>query len=203
MPVPAGCPSGKCTACAHSERQRIEMLISGGVSFRAASRKFGLSRHVLERHFKHHVSAQRRAQLVAGGGAPLQLHELAEKAADLGLSLLDYLGIVRSGLLEQFLAATEAGDRNGCASVAGKLLEALRMQAQLSGDLQRVTAPVTNNVLVMNSPLMADLQSMLITRLRPYPDASRAVLDGLRELSARVLPGTASAPAMIEGAAVV
>lgn len=199
VPVPAGQPSGKCLACKHSERQRFESLIAGGVSFRAVSRKFGLSRHVLERHFKNHVSEQRRAQLVAGPS--LSLHELAEKAADLNLSLVDFLGIVRKGLVEQFLAATEAGDRTGCAAVAGRLLEALRIQAQLSGELQRVTAPVVNNTLIMSSPFVADLQSMLIQRLQPHPEAAKAVLEGLRELSARALQGAApAAPALLESA---
>ena len=44
---------------------------------------------------------------------------------------------------------------------------------------------------------MADLQTMLIRTLQPFPEARAAVLNGLEELSARVLQQT-PAPLLIE-----
>jgi hypothetical protein len=193
-------PNGRCKICAHERRYEIELALVSGVSCRAIGRKYEVSRDSAWRHLTSHVPPERRAQLIAG---PLKPAELAERAADEGLTLLEYVAIVRNSLMARFLAASEADDRQGTALVAGRLLDCLRLTAQLSGDLQRAAAPITNNVLVMNSPLMADLQSMLIARLRPYPDASRAVLDGLRELSARALQGAAPAsPALLEGSVV-
>ncbi len=120
---------------------------------------------------------------------------MAERAAEEGLGLLEYLAMIRSALLTQFFAATESSDRNGAAIVSGRLLETIRITAQLSGELARPGATITNNTLILSSPLMADLQQMLIQRLRPYPDAARAVLEGLRELSDRAL-GNAPLPAI-------
>jgi transposase-like protein len=187
-----------CQVCGHSERYRIEMLLAGGASLRAMARKFGIDHRALHRHWANHVADERKAQLIAG---PVKLTELAERAAEMDLSLLDYLGLIRNGLLSQFTAAMEASDRNGAAIVAGRLLQCLEMVARLTGEMQRVTGGVTNNVLVLNSPLMAELQAMLAARLRPHPEALRAVLEGLRELTANAaLQGAAQAtgPLMLE-----
>lgn len=110
------------------------------------------------------------------------------------MSLLDYVSLLRSTLTHQFLAASEASDRQGTAMLSGRLIECLRMQAQLNGELTRVGATITNNTLVMASPLMADLQAMIASRLRPYPDALRAVLEGLQELDARAVQGVPALP---------
>lgn len=178
-------PNGKCTVCRHAERGRLEMLAASGASQEALGRRFGVSHDALQRHMSRHVSQERKAQLVAG---PVKMRELVERAAELGMSLLDYLAIMRSTLVTQFLAASEANDRHGTAQLAGRLTEVLRLQAQVSGELTRTVAPVTNNTLIMTSPIMADLQAMLITRLRPFPEARHAVMEGLRALSRHALP---------------
>ena len=193
MPVRRGQPSGHCSICAHAERYRIELSMCAGVGRRVIAKRFGVSGHAAWRHLRNHVPAERRAQLVAG---PLKLGELAQKAADEGLALLDYLGLLRSSLLTQYLAAAEAGDRQGSAIVAGRLLQCLSLIAQCSGELNRASGPVTNNTLIMASPVMADLQGMLIRTLQPYPEARRAVLAGLEELSRRTLPQSSPVPVL-------
>jgi hypothetical protein len=137
---------------------------------------------------RRHVDQQRRAQLVAG---PLTLQQIAEKASAEGLSLLDYLILIRSTLMARFLAASDCGDNQNTALLAGRLTECLRLVAQVTGELSRATSTVNNNTLIMASPLMADLQSMLAQRLRPFPEAMQSVLEGLEELSARALQGSA------------
>jgi hypothetical protein len=169
-------------------------LLAGGASIQAVATKFDLPYYSLRRHFVSHVSAGRKAQLLAG---PLSLGELAEKAASEGLALLDYLRLIRSTLLGQFLTASEAGDSNGAATVAGRLLECLRIIATLTGEISRTSASFTQNIAIMSSPMMADLQSMLIRTLQPYPAAREAVLSGLEELSARAL-AQGPAPLTIE-----
>jgi hypothetical protein len=191
MPAIRGQPSGQCSICGHPQRYRIELALVSGVSKRAVGSKFDVGADAAWRHLRNHVSEERRAQLIAG---PLKLSELADKAAAEGLALIDYLSMVRSALLQQFLAATEASDRNGAAIVAGRLLEALRMMAQLTGEIGRAGATITNNTLVMSSPLMADLEQMLVTRLRPFPEAARSVLAGLKELSERTLQRVSATP---------
>jgi hypothetical protein len=176
----------KCTVCGHADRGRIDLLLAGGATQSAVARKFGFHRNCIQRHFSEHLGSERRAQLVAG---PVKLHELAERAAEEGLSTLDYLALVRSRLTQQFLTASDAGDNGGAALLAGRLLECLRIAGQLNGELTRAASNITNNTLVLSSPAFADLQRMLVERLRPFPDARRAVMEGLDALNDRALNG--------------
>ena len=192
-------PSGKCTICAHPQRYQIELAIVSGVSRRAIGKKYTVSADAVWRHAHNHVPPERRSELVAG---PLKPSEMAQRAADEGMTLLEYVAMVRNSLMARFLAASEADDRNGTALIAGRLLDCLRFSAQLSGELSKAGATVTTNIAILQSPLMADLQSMLIRTLSPYPDARAAVLRGLEELSARSLqaaPLPASSGRLIEG----
>ena len=195
MPRSRGRP-GKCAICAHPQRYEIELALVSGVSAPAVARKFTVSHDSAWRHLKNHVDQARRASLVAGGG-PLKLGELAEKAATEGLALIDYLGMVRTALFSQFLATSEAGDHQNSALISGKLLQCLSLIAQCSGELSKATASVTNNIAIMNSPWVADLQTMLIRTLQPFPEARAAVLGGLEELSARAMTQS-PAPLLIE-----
>ena len=192
-------PNGKCTVCAHPQRYQIELAIVSGVAFRAIGKKYEVSADAVWRHARNHVPPERRSELVAG---PLKPAELAQRAADEGMTLLEYVAMVRNSLMARFLAASEADDRNGTALIAGRLLDCLRLTAQLSGELSKAGATVTTNIAILKSPLMADLQSMLIRTLSPYPEARAAVLRGLEELSARSLqsaPLPASSGRLLEG----
>lgn len=189
----------RCSICAHQDRGRLELALVSGASRQAIGRKYGVSPHALARHDSGHISAERRAQLMGG---PLKLQELAERAAEEGVSLLDYIALIRSALMTRFLAASDVDDRQGTALLAGRLTELLRLQATLTGELARTTSSVTNNIAVMASPLMADLQAMLIRELQPFPEARARVIAGLEELSRRALPAPAvaiPAPALPKG----
>ncbi|MGO9992857.1 MAG: hypothetical protein ACLPTF_10160 [Steroidobacteraceae bacterium] len=194
MPTPRGRSTGRCSICLHGDRYRIELALVSGVSKRAAGKRFGVSPDAAWRHLHNHVPAERRAQLIAG---PLKLQELAQKATEEGLTLLDYLTLVRSGLVAQFLAANEADDRQGAALISGRLLECLRIMGQFTGELQKAGAQITTNIAILQSPLMADLQGMLLRTLQPYPEARAAVLAGLEELSSRAT-AQSSAPLLLE-----
>jgi hypothetical protein len=193
-------PSGRCAVCQHPERLRIEMLLAGGAAKKAVGEKFGVHKDAAWRHWTNHVDAETRASYLAG---PVKLAELAERAAAEGLSVLDYLHCIRSLLLHQFSAATEAGDRHGTSALAGRLLEALRDIARYSGELGKlaqeggVTNTTINNNIILTSPLFIDLQSTLIRVLQPYPQARAAVIGALRDLDARAAAG--SSPPLIEG----
>lgn len=192
--------TGRCAICRHTEKYRIELMLAGGASVRAICARFGVQKNACWRHGKLHMSAERRAALIAG---PVKMYELALKAAELDLSLLDYLALIRSTLLLQFTTASEAGDRNGVATVGGRLLECLRLQATLTGEISKATSAVTNNIAVINHPMVADLQALLNRTLAPYPEARQAVVTALKEASARMLESAGGAPvgpALIEGA---
>lgn len=178
-----GNPHVQCSICLHQERPRIDLALVSGAAARAVGRKFNVSPHALGRHLRAHVSPERRAQLVAG---PLKLAQLAERAAEEGMSLLDYLGLVRSSLMHQFLACAEAGDRQGAALLSGRLLECLRMVAQISGELTTATATVTNNTVNVfaSDPDFRRFQDSLIRALSRFPEAYAAVLAEFERLEA-------------------
>ena len=61
----AGIRTGQCRVCTHKDRARLEVLrmeAQAWMRWRASSASAGIA----HRHFKAHVSAKRRAQLMCG-----------------------------------------------------------------------------------------------------------------------------------------
>ena len=170
----------QCTVCAHQERARIELLRAGGASLRILAEKFGISKDAVHRHFENHVTDARKAELCAG---PARVEELANKAADESKSLLDYLSITRSVLFNQLLNAAEAGDRLGVASIAGRLIEALREVGRVTGELRTLSGITINNSLTLvTSPEFMRLQEGLLQVCKEVPAARQPILQLLRGL---------------------
>jgi hypothetical protein len=115
-------PSYRCRTCQSPHRAHVELLRASGVSYEAIAKRFGLDRDNIWRHWHRHVSNETKAYLIAG---PVQLHELAQRAAAEGMSLLDYLGVIRGTLMNLFQAAAQANDRNGASITSGRLLQTL------------------------------------------------------------------------------
>ena len=99
--------SSRCQVCKHPERTRIELMRASGVSLDVIASKFNVGRDAVNRHWHGHVSDQMKASFLAG---PLQLEELAQKAAETGTSVLDHLHAIRVVLFSHLTTATEAGD---------------------------------------------------------------------------------------------
>jgi hypothetical protein len=131
----------------------------------------------------NHVSDDQRALYLAD----VDLKGLAERANAESLSLLDYLAIVRSTLLQQMQMAAGLNDRSATAALAGRLNETLKLLASLTGELLRLNPHTVNhNITVFTaSPLYIELEQMLIATLSDYPDALSRVVDGLRQLEQR------------------
>jgi transposase-like protein len=189
MPVPAGAPSGKCTLCGHAERVRVELqLAAGGASLNAIARKYGISRHALGRHWARHVSEARRAALVLG---PVKQISLAAQVSEEASSVIDHYRAVRAGLYKLYDAALEAGDRNGGALVAGRLLTCLNAMAQLTGQIANSPLMVQHNhnsVHFHLSPEFARFQGDLIRALSRFPQAMEAVIAEFERLERASVP---------------
>src|SRR5438270_13129988 len=119
-----GSLTGRCQGCNHPERVRIERFLAAGASIKGAARNFAIDYHALRRHWRNHVSAEARATYVAGAGATKD--QLEAIVADESLALVDHYRIVRAGLYKGFGAASEIGDCNALALLAGRLHENLR-----------------------------------------------------------------------------
>lgn len=154
------------------------MLRAGGGSLESIAAKFGLHRDQVWRHWHRHVTAERKAQYIAG---PVQLNELAERAAAEGLSLIDYLAIMRSTLLMLFSNAAGEGDAKATAWVSGRLLDVLKQIGKLTGELAASGVNIINNTMIMNAPEITEMQAVIIGALAPYPEARAAVVAALRQ----------------------
>jgi UDP-N-acetylenolpyruvoylglucosamine reductase len=173
----------RCAICRHIDRRRIEMSVVGGASVASVAKKFTVHHMALHRHMGRHVDSETKINLIAG---PIELHELAERAAAEGMSLLDYLVIIRSTLMNLLVTAAGCGDRTGSAMLAGRVIECLREIGKLTGELHNITHSVTNNTLIMESPIIADLQASILGALREFPEARARVLSEMQRMDAHV-----------------
>ena len=181
----------RCQGCNHLERVRIERLLAAGASVKAAAGKFAIDYHALRRHWKNHVSAEARADYIAGAGASKD--QLAEIVADESLGLLDHYRIIRGALYKGLSAAAELGDSNSLALLAGRLHENFRDCGRLTGELQRgPLLNIQNNVLV--NPDYTRAITRIVSAVAPYPEAREAVIAALRDLDAE----SSSPPALAD-----
>jgi hypothetical protein len=169
-----------CRTCNHPERGRIEVACARGVSLETIAKQFGLKKDTVYRHWKTHVPDKTKATLIGGRA---RLAELAERADAENLSSLEYFGIIRSQLMDGFLACADAADAWGMSSLGARLLETLREIGKLTGEIQRisgVTINCDNRTLILQSPVVCEIEAALIATLRPYPEARAAVIAALR-----------------------
>jgi hypothetical protein len=173
----------KCQVCGCPERWRVELLRAGGASLGSLAKKFSLHEDAIDRHWRHHVTPEMKANYLCG---PAELATLAERAAIEGDSVLDYLKLCRTVLVGQLSAMTEAGDGRGAAYVARALTQTLQVIAGVTGEigeLARSTINITGNVSILtDSPAFAKVQATMLRALAPFPDARGAVVLALRSL---------------------
>jgi hypothetical protein len=197
---------GRCSCCSLPADQRavLERLHVGGASDESLARRFGMSRWSVARHTQNHLSQARRFELCAG---PVKVGELVNRAADESKSLLEYLGVMRSVLFSQFLAAAEAGDRHGVATVSQQLLASLRELGKITGELRTMAAGISvvnNTINVSSTPEYLLLEEGLRKVIQRHPDAREDILELMAALDAMSTspgPNGASYPALIEGEA--
>jgi len=198
MGLRKGSRTGRCQGCNHLERMRIERLLAAGSSIKGTARKFEIDYHALRRHWINHVSAEARSTYIAGAGATKD--QLEEIVADESLALIDHYRIVRGALYKGFGAASEVGDGNALALLAGRLHENLRDSGRLTGELQRgPLLNIQNNLLV--NPDYTKAIARIVSAVAPYPEAREAAIAALRDLdsSAPALADYRSEGALIDG----
>jgi hypothetical protein len=184
-----GSRTGRCQGCNHLERVRIASC--GRRVDQGTARKFTIDHHALRRHWINHVSAEARATYIAGAGATKD--QLEEIVADESLALIDHYRIVRGSLYKGFGVASEVGDSNSLALLAGRLHENFRDCGRLSGELQRgPLLNIQNNVLV--NPDYSRAIARIVSAVAPYPEAREAVIAALRDLDG----ASASVPALTD-----
>ncbi len=149
------------------------------VGTRLLGAQFDRSADSIWRHFRSHVSERRKAELLAGHA---RVNDLVNSAAKESKSLLEYLGIMRSVLFNQFLASAEANDRQGVVNVSSQLLVALRQLGTVTGELRALSGITTSiskpdNVVAYLGPAIGESEKAIgRERVRParrYVDRRR------------------------------
>jgi len=171
--------TGRCKACAHAERNRIELLCANGQSFTAVARRFGLTKDVVNRHYANHVPPERKAMMLAGTS---RLEDLKVKAEDEAASILDNLRYVRAVLYRGLDAAVETGDKYGIALLSDKIMACLRDTGRITGEIAKLSGGITVNNNLFISPEWRDAAQAIVAALRPFPEARLAVVGALRTL---------------------
>jgi hypothetical protein len=195
VPAHKGHPGG-CKVCEHVERTRIELLLAGGAGQTAVAKKFGMSKDSVHRHWRGHVSEERRLNLIMG---PVGRMELSARVCEESSSVIDHLKIARAGIYQQYHAALGAGDRNGGALLVGRLHENLRITAQITGELLssplvQINNSQTNVTALLDSREFAAFQATLIRVLGHFPEARDAVVAEFERLERLATPVPRPAP---------
>jgi hypothetical protein len=162
-----------------------------GLSKYAAGRKWpDLSRDAIFRHYRFHVpddlKAAHKLEILQPSDAVRNLREaefqdeLHSLTQEESIGLLSHLQRIRASLYLLFDEAVKHGDSYSAARLSGQLHANLRLAAEKTGELERHSQQTINNLQI--SPDYLGLRSALITALRPYPDAGRAVADVFREI---------------------
>jgi hypothetical protein len=171
----------KCHVCSHVDRAQIEFRHVSGASLDSIAAQFKISRDAIWRHCSKHLTDNDRSAYLAA----VPLKDLAERAAVEGMSVLEHLSIVRATLMRQFQLAASINDRQGTATLAGRMIECLRTIGQLTGELGNMAVnnlTINNTTNILNSPIFATLQANLLHALAPFPDARAAVVMALRQM---------------------
>jgi hypothetical protein len=171
-----------CAICKHPNRVLIEQTSVAGASYRNIAAKFNCHRDSVWRHMTHHVDVALRASYLAD----IPIKELAERASSEGISVLQYLSLIRSTLMNEFQLAANVHDRHATSALAGRLNEILRSIGSISGELGDMARSVTinGNINIMNNPVLANLQANILRALAPFPEARNAVIGALRAMDA-------------------
>ena len=100
--------SPRCQICRHEHRWRIELLRAAGASLDSLAVKFKVDRDSIWRHMRNHVSDEAKASYLCG---PADMENLAQKCAETGDSVMDYLKICRGALLAQLASMQQKIDK--------------------------------------------------------------------------------------------
>ena len=128
--MPKGHYPRECSVCRHVDRHRIELALASGRGVKSVATEFKVYWESVRRHWKVHVSPQRKAELLAG---PIEIGRLAVRAAEENRSLLDYTNILRSQLFKMFQEQREAGKAYEASLIASKLLAILELIGEIDG----------------------------------------------------------------------
>jgi hypothetical protein len=187
-------PVRNCRVCNHPDKARIEALKVSGVSIDKIGEQFRIHRDAVWRHCTKHMSDEAKASYLLGAAS---ISSLANQAASEGRSVLEYLTIVRSILMNQLAREAELNKSDAVERVAGRLIDCLAQIGQQTGEVSRLAGTVfniTNNTQILNSPPFIELQAGLLQICAVHPEARVDIVALFRALDEK---HAVSAPAKV------
>lgn len=156
----------RCTICIHKKRNEIENVLIENQPFRAIASQFGVSHKSLQRHKKNGHIAK----------SLIKAHEINKivNADDLVVKILH----LQKETLIVLSEAKEVKDHNTILSAVGKAGQLIKIQAELTGQLQE--AKVIN---VYIQPAFIKMQSIILTELDQYPEVKYKIAEALENAS--------------------
>jgi hypothetical protein len=115
-------------------------LAAGEVVFSVAKR-FNLDRHSLMKHWRTHVEAKRKAELIGG---PLAIQQMARRAAAEDQTVMVYFSILRGDLFRLFQRAKTEGRVADASLISRRLIECLEAIGRLTGELRQAGITIHN-----------------------------------------------------------
>lgn len=153
-----------CSICGHSDRAQIDREIVAGLAYRDISGRFQVSKSAVERHAGEHI-----AELLSRSR---ELRDFVN--ADQLVGELRVLRETTLGILEE---ARVSGESSTALSAIQRLEKQAELVARLLGELVDRQRVETLDLAV--SERWQRLRSLIVEAVRPYPDASAALLAAL------------------------
>ena len=188
-------PRVRCQVCHHPERVRIEALRTAGVSLDKLAEQFSIRRDGIWRHCERHVSDETKVGYLLG---PAKVADLANAAADESRSVIDYLTITRSIIMNALDKSAQANKPYEVDRLSGRMIEVMREIGRITGEVREFASTVVNiqnNTQILNSAPFMELQSGLLQVCAHHSEARADIIALFRELDAR---HSASPPRLID-----
>ena len=158
-----------CRVCAHELRHLIELGLVHRIPVRVLARRFELSKTTIFRHRRLHMPPQLVAA-IAMAAHPTEVDlEVLQRSESEGM--IGSLVAQRARLQMLSEMAFEQGELNVATSVERAITGSLELTSKLLGML--VSRTEVRSILVSSDYLK--LRQTIISALRPFPEASRAV----------------------------
>jgi hypothetical protein len=185
-----------CTICRHNRRHQIEIALAHRVPLRVIAARFAVSLDAVGRHRRNHLSpAMVAAILAAQKPSEVDLEQLQRSEAE---GLLSQLVAQRARLQQHADMALELGDVGRAIASERAITSNLELVAKLLGQLVQHHEVTRTSILISADYLQ--LRHAIVSALRPFPDAARAVGAALHALESEAAKdiGARKAPLTIE-----
>lgn len=178
-----------CTVCLHGRLSEINKALVLGTGLRQTSNRFAqwgrLSIYALHRHAHAHISDKAKAAIIAGAQSQTDAIDQAELKAHTERRNLADLLYHRQIIEQEIGRARDLLDFTAISSLEARLHANILQTSRLIGELPTAPSTVHNTLII--TPEYARFRTALVTALKPYPDARRAVIGVLREMDGPTL----------------